>query len=187
MTEEIDILFENIEEKMQNAITHLEKGLLKIKTGKANPAMLNGVMIDYYGTLTPLVQVSNINTPDAKTISVQPWEKNMIPVIETAIINSNLGMNPMNKGDIIMINIPPLTEERRKELVKQARAEGENIKVSIRTCRKDANEQIKKMQDNGVSEDICKDAKHKIQQFTSRYSKDIDEIIQIKEKEIMTI
>lgn len=169
------------------AIAHLEKELLHIRAGKANPAMLDSVHVDYYGSLTPLNQVSNISTPDPRTIAVQPWEKKMIPVIEKAIMAANLGFNPDNNGEVIRINIPPLTEERRKGLVKQARNEGENAKISIRTARKNANEELKKLLKEGLPEDMQKDGEKEVQTYTDEFVKKIDILVSAKEKDIMTI
>jgi ribosome recycling factor len=187
MQEEVDFVIEHCNEKMRAAIRHLEKELVHIRAGKASPAMLEGLHVDYYGTLTPLNQVSNLSTPDARTIAVQPWEKNMIPVIEKAIRNANLGFNPDNNGEIIRINIPPLTEERRRQLVKQAGQEGETAKVSIRLARKDSNESLKKLLKEGLSEDIEKDAEIEIQKLTDSFVKKIDILVEAKEKDIMTI
>jgi ribosome recycling factor len=187
MQEEVDFVIEHCNEKMRAAIRHLEKELVHIRAGKASPAMLEGLHVDYYGTQTPLNQVSNISTPDARTIAVQPWEKSMIPVIEKAIRNANLGFNPDNNGEIIRINIPPLTEERRKQLVKQAGQEGETAKVSIRLARKDSNESLKKLLKEGLSEDIEKDAEAEIQKLTDSFVKKIDILVEAKEKDIMTI
>jgi ribosome recycling factor len=172
---------------MEMAIAHLEKELLHIRAGKANPAMLDSVHVDYYGSLTPLSQVSNISTPDPRTIAVQPWEKKMIPVIEKAIMAANLGFNPDNNGEVIRINIPPLTEERRKGLVKQAKNEGENAKISIRTARKNANEELKKLLKEGLPEDMEKDAEKEVQSYTDEFVKKIDILVSAKEKDIMTI
>lgn len=172
---------------MKKAIAHLEDELLKIRAGKASPAMLDGVMVDYYGSLTPLNQVSNVNTPDPRTISVQPWEKKMLETIERAIMNANLGLNPQNNGEMIMINVPPLTEERRRDLVKKAKAEAEHAKVSVRTARKEANDEIKKLEKEGLSEDLAKDAEAEIQKLTDAYGAKIDKEIERKEKDIMTI
>ncbi|WP_010253153.1 ribosome recycling factor [Myroides injenensis] len=187
MTEEIDLIIETARESMNGSIAHLEKSLLNIRAGKANPQMLGGVFVDYYGSQTPLSQVANVNVPDARTISVTPWEKNMIQPIEKAILIANLGLNPMNNGENIIINIPPLTEERRKELVKQAKSEAEDAKIGIRNVRKDANNDIKKEEKNGVSEDICKDAEDRIQKLTDNYIKKIDEIFAVKEAEILKV
>lgn len=169
---------------MKNSVGHLDKSFLNIRAGKATPMMLNSVSIDYFGTNTPLNQVANINTPNSQTISVQPWDKSIIPEIEKAIITSNLGFNPMNNGESVIINIPPLTEDRRKDLVKQAKAEAENSKISIRTSRKEANSEIK---DLNLSEDEMKNAELDIQNLTNNYISLIDEKLQVKEKEIMTV
>jgi ribosome recycling factor len=187
MQEEVDFVLEVGEEKMNGAIEHLDKELRHIRAGKASPAMLDGVMVEYYGSLTPLAQVSNVSTPDARTIAIQPWEKGLIPVIEKAILNANLGFNPDNNGEIIRINIPVLTEERRKELVKQVHQEGENAKVSIRSARKDANDSLKKLLKNGLSEDIEKDAETEVQKMTDDFGKKVEDLVKAKEKDIMTI
>lgn len=187
MQEEVDFVLEHSKERMKAAINHLEKELIHVRAGKASPAMLDGVMVDYYGTMTPLSQVANINTPDARTIAIQPWEKKMIPVIEKAILNANLGFNPDNNGEMIRINVPVLTEERRKGLVKQAQHEGEIAKVSVRTVRKEANESLKKLQKDGVAEDVVKDAEEEVQEMTNNYSVKIDNLVKAKEKDIMTI
>ncbi|SET25910.1 ribosome recycling factor [Draconibacterium orientale] len=172
---------------MAAAVEHLEKELVHIRAGKANPAMLDGVHVEYYGSQTPLNQVANVSTPDARTIAVQPWEKNLIPQIEKAIQNANLGLNPDNNGEIIRINIPVLTEERRRGLVKQAHQEGENAKVSVRGARKDSNDSLKKLQKDGLSEDIEKDAEAEVQKMTDEFGKKIDALVQAKEEDIMTI
>jgi ribosome recycling factor len=187
MQEEVDFVIEHCKEKMQAAIRHLEKELIHIRAGKASPAMLEGLHVEYYGSLTPLNQVSNISTPDARTIAIQPWEKNLIPVIEKAILAANLGFNPDNNGEIIRINIPALTEERRRQLVKQAGQEGESAKVSIRLARKDANENLKKLQKEGLSEDIEKDGEDEVQKLTDDFVKRVDALVEAKEKDIMTI
>ena len=170
---------------MDNAIAHLKKQFLNIRAGKASPAMLGSVMVDYYGTQTPLSQVANVNTPDGRTITVQPWEKSMLQEIERGIAYANLGFNPMNNGETIIINVPPLTEERRKDLAKQAKAEAEDAKVSIRSARKDAMNDIKKNDD--ISEDLQKNAEIDIQQITDNHVKIVDELFDNKEKEIMTV
>ncbi len=187
MQEEVDFIIEHCKEKMEAAITHLEKELAHIRAGKASPAMVDSVHVDYYGTLTPLSQVSNISTPDPRTIAIQPWEKSMIPVIEKAILAANLGFNPDNNGEIIRINIPALTGERRKQLVKQSSQEGETGKVSIRTSRKEANESLKKLLKEGLSEDMKKDAEIEVQRLTIAYGEKIDALVEVKEKDIMTI
>jgi ribosome recycling factor len=169
---------------MQGAITHLEKAFIKIRAGKANPVMLSTVQVDYYGSLTPLSQVANVNTPDARTLSVQPWEKAMLPEIEKAIINSNLGFNPMNNGDLIIISVPPLTEERRRDLVKQAKAESEDAKISVRSARQEANKELKKIE---ISEDVLKDAEGDVQELTNSFITKIDDALKLKESEIMKV
>ncbi|WP_336128170.1 ribosome recycling factor [Mesoflavibacter sp. CH_XMU1422-2] len=183
--EEITFIIDTAKEAMDKAVKHLEKQFLNIRAGKASPAMLGSVMVDYYGSQTPLSQVANVNTPDGRTISVQPWEKNMLQEIEKAIMNANLGFNPMNNGDFIIINVPPLTEERRRDLAKQAKAEAEDAKIGVRNARKEANNDIKKTDD--ASEDVQKNAEADIQDLTDKYVKKIDEILAVKEKEIMTV
>ncbi|MBN1985475.1 MAG: ribosome recycling factor [Prolixibacteraceae bacterium] len=187
MHEEVELVLEDCKEKMEAAIEHLEKELLHIRAGKASPAMLDGVLVEYYGSMTPLNQVSNVSTPDARTVAIQPWEKGLIPVIEKAILAANLGFNPENNGEIIRINIPALTEERRRMLVKQANNEGENAKVSLRTARKDANDMLKKLLKNGLSEDVEKDAEAEVQKLTDSFGKKVDDLVDAKEKDIMTI
>lgn len=182
--EDFKIIIDTIEELMKNSVAHLDKSFLNIRAGKATPMMLNSVSIDYFGTNTPLNQVANINTPNSQTISVQPWDKSIIPEIEKAIITSNLGFNPMNNGESVIINVPPLTEDRRKDLVKQAKAEAENSKISIRTSRKEANSEIKNL---SLSEDEMKNAELDIQNLTNNYISLIDEKLHVKEKEIMTV
>ncbi len=185
--EDIDIILDEVREQMAASIKHLEKELLKVRAGRANPAMLEGVYVEYYGAPTPLNQVANVGTPDARTLSVQPWEKTLIPDIEKAIINANLGLNPQNNGEIVMINIPVLTEERRKELVKKARTEGEEARIGIRNARKDGNDMLKKLADDGVSEDIIKDGEAEVQKITDGYNKNIENILEKKETEIMHV
>ena len=187
MQEEIDFVLEHTEERMKAAIAHLEKELLHIRAGKAAPAMLDGVMVDYYGSMTPLSKIANVSTPDARTVAIQPWEKSIIPAIEKAILNANLGFNPGNNGEIIRINVPVLTEERRRILVKQASQEGEIAKVSIRTVRKEANESLKKLQKDGLSEDLEKDAESIVQRRTNDFGIKIENLVKAKEKDIMTI
>ncbi len=184
MSEEVDFIVDSAKEDMGKAIKHLEKSLLNIRAGKASPAMLGGVMVDYYGSQTPLSQVANVNTPDARTISVQPWEKQMIPEIEKGIMIANLGLNPMNNGESVIINVPPLTEERRLNLSKQARAEGEEAKIGVRNDRKVAMNELKKLD---ISEDLQKNVEVDIQELTDQHIKTIDEMIAVKEKEIMTV
>lgn len=185
--EEIDFIIDETKEAMSNSVGHLEKTFLNIRAGKASPQMLGGVFVDYYGSQTPLSQVANVNVPDARTITVTPWEKSMLQPIEKAIMAANLGFNPMNNGDNIIISVPPLTEERRKELVKQAKAEAEDAKVGVRNHRKDANSEIKKLEKDGASEDLCKKAEEDIQKLTDTYIKKIDEHLAIKEAEIMKV
>jgi len=184
MNEELQFIIDNALESMNSALEHLENELLKIRAGKANPVMLSSVMVDYYGSPTPLNQVANVNTTDARTLSIQPWEKAMLGEIEKAIINSNLGFNPMNNGESIIINVPPLTEERRKELAKMAKAESETAKVSIRNARKDANNEIKKSK---VSEDEQKNYEIDIQKHTDTFIQNTDNVFARKEKEILTV
>lgn len=184
MNEEMDLILDDAKEQMNRAIQHLEKEFVAIRAGKASPAMLSSVMVDYYGSATPLSQVANINTPDARTISVQPWEKQMIAEIEKGITYANLGLNPMNNGESIIINVPPLTEERRKELSKQAKAESENAKVSIRNIRKDANSEIKKLE---ISEDMLKIAEGNVQDLTNEFIAQVETVYAKKDKEIMTV
>ena len=174
-------------EAMEKAIAHMEAELTKIRAGKAHPAMLDSVMVEYYGSMTPLSQVSNVNTSDARTLTVQAWEKSMLDPIATALINANLGLNPMNNGESILINIPPLTEERRKDLTKRVRGEGEHARVSVRNGRKDANDFIKSAKADGLSEDLAKDGEIEVQKLTDGYIKKIDEILAKKESDIMTV
>lgn len=182
--EELSFILETTREAMDKALDHLTKSFVNIRAGKANPVMLSTVKVDYYGAQTPLSQVANVNTPDAQTLSVQPWEKALIPEIEKAIMVANLGFNPMNNGESIIISIPPLTEERRRELVKQAKAEAEDAKVGVRNARKEANSELKKIE---LSEDELKNAEVDVQDITNKYTDMIDEKYQVKEKEIMTV
>ena len=184
MNEEIIIITETAKESMDLSVKHLEKELLNIRAGKANPIMLNAVMVEYYGTPTPIDQVANINTPDGRTLSIQPWEKTLLPEIEKGILQANLGFNPMSNGESLIINIPPLTEERRRELVKLAKAEAENAKIAIRNARKDANNEVKK---TDTSDDLQKNAEIDIQELTNQYITRVDEILVVKEKEILTV
>ena len=185
--EEIEFILDSTKESMVGSIAHLEKEFLNIRAGKASPQMLGSVFVDYYGSQTPLSQVSNVNVPDARTITIQPYEKSMLQTIEKAIMVANLGFNPMNNGDNIIISVPPLTEERRRELVKQAKAEAEDAKISIRNARKDANTDIKKLEKEGTSEDICKSAEEDIQKLTDGFIRKVDEHLAIKEAEIMKV
>ena len=182
--EELDFIIEASIEQMDNSIKFLEKELLNIRAGKANPNMLSSVKVDYYGSLTPLNQIANVNTPDSQTLSIQPWEKDKLEDIEKAILVSNLGFNPMNNGESIIISIPPLTEERRKELVKVAKSEAENAKVSIRNTRKDANNEIRK---SDVSDDMKSNYEIDIQEANDKYISRIDTIFSAKEKEILSV
>ena len=185
MNEDIQLILDTTKEGMDAAIKHLEKQFVNIRAGKASPAMLGSVMVEYYGSQTPLNQVANVNTPDGRTITVQPWEKKMLQEIEKGIQIANLGFNPMNNGDTIIINVPPLTEERRRDLAKQAKSEAEDAKIGIRSARKDANNEIKKLDD--VSEDLQKNAEVDVQHLTDMYVSKIDDLFMIKEKEIMTV
>jgi len=184
MNEEVQFIIDSVEEKMHKAIHHLEAEFVNIRAGKATPSMLNGVKVEYYGTLTPLTQVANINTLDAHTITVQPWEKQLIAEIEKSILAANLGFNPMNNGESIIINVPILTEERRRELSKQAKSEADMTKVSIRNDRREGNGELKKLD---ISEDMLANAEVDIQELTDKYSKQVDDMYEIKEKEIMTV
>ncbi|MFJ1430666.1 ribosome recycling factor [Capnocytophaga canimorsus] len=184
MNEEIDIILDSTDEAMQAALAHLDKSLSNIRAGKASPQMLGSVFVDYYGSQTPLNQVANVSVPDSRTITIQPWERSMIQPIEKAIMVANLGFNPMNNGDVVIISVPPLTEERRKELVKQAKGECEDAKISIRNARQDANKEIKKTE---TSEDIKKGAEESVQQLTDKYIKKVDEIFVLKEVEILKV
>jgi ribosome recycling factor len=184
MNEDIKFIIDTAKEAMDAAITHLDKQLINIRAGKASPSMLGSVMVDYYGSQTPLNQVANVNTPDGRTITVQPWEKSMLQEIERGIMVANIGFNPMNNGETIIINVPPLTEERRRELAKQAKVETEDAKIGIRNARKEANHDIK---NSDASEDLQKNAEIDIQELTDAYVKKSDDILDVKEKEIMTV
>ncbi len=187
MSLELELIYEDAEETMKKAIGFLEVELTKIRAGKANPTMLDGIMVDYYGAPTPINQVANINIMDARTISIQPWEKKMLQPIERGIIAANIGMNPQNDGVNIRLYLPPLTEERRRELAKRASAEGEHSKVAIRNIRREAIEEIKKLQKEGLSEDVAKDSEKDIQELTDQYIILVDKHLSAKEKEIMFI
>jgi ribosome recycling factor len=187
MSDELNIITESAQENMDKAISHLETELVKVRAGKANPNLVDGIVVDYYGSPTPISQVGNISVADARTLTIQPWEKNMLQPIERAIIAANIGINPQNDGNMIRLFMPPLTEERRKELVKRAQGEGEHSKVAIRNIRRDAMEQVKKLQKNGLSEDVSKDAEKNIQEMTDRYIALVDKHLAAKEKEIMTV
>jgi ribosome recycling factor len=185
MNEELHLIFNIAKESMSNAITHLEKKLMNIRAGKANPNMLSSVTVEYYGSKTPLSQVANINTPDGRTIIIQPWEKSILPEVEKGIEIANLGFNPMNNGETIIITVPALTEERREELAKQAKTETEEAKVAIRNARKEANNEVKKSSD--LSEDLKKNSELDIQEITDNYIEKVDKIFELKQKEIMTL
>lgn len=187
MNEEIQFILDDTKEQMEKGLEHLEAELVKVRAGKASPTMLEGIMVDYYGSKTPLNQVANINTADARTLIIQPWEKATLTPIEKAIMAANLGLNPQNDGLIIRILVPALTEERRRDLVKKAKVEAENAKVSIRTIRKEANEELKKLMKNGIPEDEVKEGEAKVQQLTDGFVVKCDKHLEIKEKEIMTV
>ena len=185
--EEIELILEDAEQAMIKSLSHLNLELSKIRAGRANPSMLDAVKVDYYGTPTPLAQVGNVTTLDSRTLNIQPWEKGMLDEITRSIINSNLGLNPQNNGEVIIISVPVLTEERRRDLVKRAKAEGEHAKVSVRTQRKDANEMARSLKDDGYSEDLIKNAEDKIQKLTDTYNNKIDDLVSIKELDIMKV
>ncbi len=187
MSAEVDTIISDTAGSMQKALNHLETELVKIRAGKANPTMLDGIVADYYGNPTAINQIANISVLDARTISVQPWEKNMLAPIERAITMANIGINPQNDGNIIRLFLPPLTEERRKELVKRCNAEGEHAKIAIRNIRRDSIEAIKKMQKDGLSEDISKDAEKEAQDLTDKYISLVEKHLEAKEKEIMAV
>jgi ribosome recycling factor len=187
MSDELQMQVEHANESMSKAIAHLEAELLKIRAGRANPLMFDGLTVDYYGTPTPISQVGNITVADARTLTIQPWEKNMLQPIERSIIAANLGVTPQNDGAIIRIFLPPLTEERRKEIVKKVHAEGEHSRVAIRNIRREAIEHIKKLQKQGVSEDLAGDAETEVQEMTNKFIAMVEKHLASKEKEIMSI
>lgn len=187
MTEELELIFDEARSQMEKAISHLDFELNKVRAGKAHPSMLDSIMVEYYGSMTPLKQIGNVTSPDPRTLTVQPWEKGLIDAISTAITNANLGLNPQNNGDVIIINVPSLTEERRKDLVKRVRAEGEHARVGIRNARKDANDMIKSAEKDGLSEDFAKSAEAKVQELTDGFNKKVEEVLDRKEKDIMTV
>ena len=187
MSDDLELILEDARDNMKKAINHLESELIKIRAGKASPQMLEGLTVDYYGSPTLLNQVGNVSVMDARTLTIQPWEKNMLQPIERAIINANLGVTPQNDGNIIRLFMPPLTEERRKEFVKRAFGEGEQSRVAIRSIRRDAIEQIKKLQKDGLSEDEAKDAEKEIQDITDKHISLVEKHLQAKEKEIMSV
>jgi ribosome recycling factor len=185
--EDLEFYLEEAKDHMEKSVHHVSVALAKIRAGRAMPGMLDGLVVDYYGNPTPINQVASVNTPDAKTLAIKPWEKNMLAEIEKAIINSDLGLNPQNDGEIIRLNIPPLTEERRKNLVKQSRNEAEHGRVSVRNVRKDANDHLKNLLKEHVSEDEVKNAELIIQEFTDEFIKKTDDLLAKKEEEIMTV
>lgn len=187
MTDDAILCLEEAEEKMQHAIEHLEREFQKIRAGKANPNMLSGVRVEYYGVSTPIEQTSNINTPDPRQIIVQPFDKSVINDIEKAILNANLGFNPQNEGELIRINVPPLTEERRIELVKKAKHVGEETKIGVRNARRSANEEAKSLEKDGMPEDEAKHLMDEIQKLTDKFVEKIDELVNLKEKDVMTV
>lgn len=187
MNPNAQLVIDMAKEQMNKAISHLEDELVKVRTGRANPSMLDGIRVDYYGNITPLNQVANVNSPDARTLMIQPWEKSMIEPIQKAIQAANLGLNPGSNGTSVIINVPALTEERRKELVKKAKAEGEHAKVSVRAARKDGNEEIKKVSKPTLTQDEIKEAEENIQELTDSYITRIDKHLESKEKEILTV
>lgn len=187
MNEEVELILEEAKDRMLKAIEHLEVELSRLRAGRATPTLLDGISVDYYGVRSPLSQVSNINTPDAKIITIQPWEKAMLNVIEKAIMAANIGLTPINNGELIRINIPPLTQERRLQLVKQVRTEGETAKISIRTARKWANDELKQETKNGLPEDMEKTASDSVQEMTNDFVTKVDKIMSSKEKDIMTV
>lgn len=187
MNEEVELIQMDTEDNMHRSIKHLESELSRIRAGRASIGMLDGIIVDYYGSPSPLNQISSINVPDARTLAIQPWEKTMIEPIEKAILAANLGVTPQNNGEIIRINIPMLTEDRRRELVKQVKNEGEAAKISVRSVRREANEQLKKLLKAGLSEDMEKDAELVVQVLTDKFIRKVEEIIELKEKDIMTV
>ncbi|WP_294674652.1 ribosome recycling factor [uncultured Fluviicola sp.] len=187
MTEELELIYDDLKSSNGKSLDHLENELTKVRAGKATPSMLSGVMVDYYGSPTPIQQVGNINTMDARTLTVQAFERSMLNEIAKGILNANLGLNPQNNGEQLIIQIPLLTEERRRDLVKKAKAEGEHAKVGIRNNRKDAIDMIKSLKADGLSEDMTKDAENEIQTITNSFIKKVDDLVDLKEKDIMTI
>ncbi len=187
MQEEIELVLEDAKDQMQKAIEHLDYELGKIRAGKANPRMLEGITVEYFGTMTPLSQVANVSSPDPRTIAVRPWEKSMISPIEKAIMAANLGLNPDNNGEMIRIVVPPLTEERRRDLVKQVKQVCEDSRIAVRNIRRNANEEFKKMKKDGLSEDLQKDAESESQKIHDSFMKKVDDMFAVKEKDIMTV
>ena len=187
MNEDVELILEETGDRMEKALDHLEHELARLRAGRSNPALLDGITVDYYGVISPLSQVSNINTPDPKTILIQPWEKNMLGTIEKAIMAANIGLTPVNNGEVIRINIPPLTEERRHQIVRQVRNEGETAKISVRNARKWANDELKQLLKEGLPEDMEKEAGEKVQEMTHEYNGKIDKVMSLKEKDVMTV
>ena len=187
MNEEVELIIEEAKDRMEKALEHLEHELARLRAGRATPALLDGITVDYYGVNSPLTQVSNLNTPDPKTIMIQPWEKTMLGTIEKAIMAANIGLTPVNNGEVIRINIPPLTEERRHQLVKQVRNEGETAKISVRNARKFANDELKQLLKDGLPEDMEKDAVEQVQEITHDFNSKIDKVMAMKEKDVMTV
>jgi ribosome recycling factor len=187
MNEEIELIMEEVRDRMEKALEHLEHELARLRAGRATPALLDGITVDYYGVNSPLSQVSNINTPDPKSILIQPWEKNMLGTIEKAIMAANIGLTPVNNGEVIRISVPALTEERRHQLVKQVKNEGETAKISLRNSRKWANDELKRLLKEGLPEDLEKNAVEVIQEMTHDYTIKVDKVMATKEKDIMTV
>jgi ribosome recycling factor len=187
MTEELQLIYDELKEANEKSLSHFDADLTKIRAGRATPAMLQSVMVDYYGSPTPIQQVANIGTMDARTLTVQPWEKSMLNDIAKGIINSNLGFAPQNNGEMLLISVPPLTEERRKDLVKKAKSEGETAKIAIRDHRKEALDMVKELKNEGLPEDLMKDAENEVQNITNKFSNKIDSLLEDKEKDIMTL
>lgn len=187
MNEDVELIIEEARDRMEKALDHLEHELARLRAGRANPALLDGITVDYYGVNSPLSQVSNINTPDPKTIMIQPWEKTMLATIEKAIMAANIGLVPVNNGEVIRINIPPLTEERRHHLVKQVRNEGETARISVRNARKWANDELKQLLKDGLPEDLEKNAVEKVQEMTNNFNTKVDKVVALKEKDVMTV
>lgn len=185
--EEINLILDDTKEAMEKSIIYLNLELGKIRAGRANPSMLDSVKLDYYGSLTPLSQIANISTLDSRTLTIQPWEKSMLDEITKAVVNANLGLNPQNNGEVILISVPVLTEERRIELVKRSKSEGENAKVSIRSQRKEANEMVRSLKEDGLSEDEIKNSEDEIQKLTDFFTKKVDELVDLKEADIMKV
>lgn len=187
MIEELNMIYDELNSSNVKKIEHFETELSKIRAGKASPSMLSGVMVEYYEAMTPLQQVANVSVMDARTLIVQPWEKSLLNDIAKGIIDANLGLNPQNNGEQLIISVPPLTEERRRDLVKKAKAESENAKIGLRNNRKDALDMIKELKNDGLSEDMMKDAENEVQNITNEFSNKIDEFLSVKEKDIMTV